>query len=134
MAFKRIISGLEWSLPAASAINPLVPVQIAGTSDPYFLPIATNNVRPYGLNSEATGGASGLNQREHVTVYEPGNIAKAVSLASIGVGQEVGVGSSNGALAGGLLAASAHWAVGVTLSPAGAGEFLSVLIQPRKVV
>jgi len=134
MAFQRILNGHEWALPAASAINPNTPVQLAGTDVPFFLPCGTVNARPYGVNGVATAGASGLNQNEAVTAFEPGNIAKVISVASIGVSTEVAVASSNGAVgAVSLIAASAHWALGVTMSSAGAGEVLSILIQPRKV-
>lgn len=134
MAFDRKLNGHEFSLPAASLITPYSPVQLAGTDVPFWLPIATNNVRPYGLSGAATAGASGLNQGEALTVWEPGNMAKAVAGASVGVGGEVGVASTNGAVGPGLIVASAHWAIGIAMTPAAAGERLTVLIQPRKVV
>jgi hypothetical protein len=70
-----------------------------------------------------------------VTIYEDANIVKAVAAASVGAGVEVMVGSSNGALydsTASLFAASGHWAVGLSLTAANAGEVFALEIKVRK--
>lgn len=137
MAFDLHRPGHQQSLIAASVILPRQPIKLAGTSTLFALPAATNADRPFGMNGPATAGASGLNQGETLTVLEELNIVKAIAGASMGVGNEVFVGSSNGvlmpALAASLFSASGHWVVGVNETPASAaGDVISVFVKPRK--
>lgn len=122
---------------AASAILPRQAVKKAGTSVLFVLPAGTCADRPFGLIGPATVGASGLNDGEQVAVYHDQNIVKAIAGASFGVGQEMMVGSTNGilmpALAASLFAASGHWTVGTSETPAAAAnEVFSLYVQPRK--
>lgn len=137
MSFQLHRPGHQQAFIAASAINPKTPVRFAGTSVLFLLPCGTNADRPFGVTGAATAGASGLNQGETVTVFEELNIVRAVAGASMGVGQEVFLGSSNGilmpALAASLFSASGHWVVGITESaPQAAGEIFSLYVKPRK--
>lgn len=135
MAFILTRDGFQQALIAASQVNPYTPVKLAGTSALCVVPLATASERPFGFVT-ATAGASGLLQGETVTVYEESNIVKGIAAASLGVGQEVMVGSSNGvlvpAVAASLFAASGHWVVGFSESPAAAGDVFSVYVKPRK--
>lgn len=69
-----------------------------------------------------------------VEIYDEGNVVHAVAGGSVGHGAAVGVASSNGRLSPtGLIAASGHWEVGVSLSAAAAGEGFALYVRPRKV-
>lgn len=133
MAFELHRPGLQRAIKAASAILPRQAVCLGGSSALHALPCATNSQRPFGLNGNATGGASGLNAEQAIVVYERQNYVKAIAAASVGVGAEVEVASSNGALGPAqMITASGHWAVGISQTPAAAGEVFTVLIEPRK--
>lgn len=129
MAYQKL--KVEHNLPvvAATDVCPRTFLTPGGTSTLLGIPITTNSQRPY-WHSENGTIASGA----AIPAQEPGQILKAVAAASLGAGAEVGVASSNSALsAAALVAASGHWAVGVALSPAAAGEVFSVDFRPRKV-
>lgn len=132
MAYVIYREGHSLALPAASAVNPYTPVQLAGTTVPFVLPVATNNVEPFGFVGEATAGASGLNQNEAVAIYESPCIVKAIAGASLGASADVAVASTNGAL-GPIArnAGSAVWTCGKALTAAAAGERFSLLVRPR---
>lgn len=119
--------GKRESFVAASNINPLIPVK-ADTVANQVVPLATNNVRPLGLvDATALQGAA-------VTVYGQDNTVKCVAVASMGAGAEVGVGSTNGNV--GLItyaSGTLKWALGVTRTAAGAGETISVYVNPRQL-
>lgn len=133
MAFELHRYNDQLSVTAASSILPKQPVRLAGSSVLFALPCATNNVRPFAVNGLASGGASGLDQGEKITVYEEGNIVKAVAAASLGVNAEVAVGSPNGALIPIAIASGVgRWAVGVSLSAAAEGETFSLYVMPRQ--
>lgn len=133
MAFNLYREDLSFPIIAASAINPKQPVKLIGSSVLMVIPAATNADRPFGFNGLASAGASGINSQDALTVYEEGNYVKAIALASVGVGAEVAVGSNNGALSpAALVSASGHWACGISVTPAGAGETFTILVKPRK--
>lgn len=134
MAFELHRPGHQQAIVAASAILPRQAVRLAGTDGLFLLPAATNSDRPFGVAGPATVGASGLADGEMCTVYEELNIVKAVAGASLGVGAEVSVGSTNGVLTpAALVAASGHWAVGFAETPAAAGEIFALYVKPRRV-
>lgn len=115
----------------ASNVVAKQPVQIVGTSIPLVIPCGSANLEPKGLvDSVASVG-------DQVVIYKDTNIVKAVAGASLGVEVEVLVGSSNGALnpaiAASAFAASGHWIVGVSKTPAAAGETFSVEVKVRRV-
>ncbi len=136
MAYQLIRPGHSQGFPAASVVLPFTPVKAVGTSVPFILPCATSADKPRGMVT-STYGASGLAQAEVALVYEELNIIPAIAGASVGVFTEMVVGSSNGALvpvsaASPLIAASGHWVVGESQTAAGAGEFFSLYVKPRK--
>jgi len=134
MAFSLYRDPFSFAVAAASAINPKQPVALAGTNVLFALPIGTSNVRPFGFSGLGSAGASGLNQNDAITIFEEGNFVKAVANASLGVNAEVGVGSTNGSLSpAALVSASGHWAVGIAVSAAAAGETFTLYVKPRKV-
>ncbi len=118
---------VEPGFKAASAILPYVAVKLDTVAN-QVLPCATTTDRPLGMTiaSSAQGGV--------LAVMGPGNIVKGIAVASIGFGAEVGIASSNGAL-GAISGASgfARWAVGTTRTSAGAGERLSIFVNPRQL-
>lgn len=73
-------------------------------------------------------------------------VAKARAAASVGAGARVGAASSNGALgpvlASGVLASNGasaglalpRWSVGYAKTSAAAGEYFSVVVDPRQVI
>src|SRR4051812_21254643 len=98
MAWERTIPGLQEPLAAGSAIAPGAVIRLAGTNVLHGLPVATVNQEPFGVHRSfgATVGASGLNAKEQIPVFLPGNFIKMVAGASLGAGADIGVGSSNG--------------------------------------
>lgn len=129
MAYQKLKNEHNLPVVAATIILPKQPLKFAGTSVLLAAPCATNSDRPHWFSGAAT-----FLTGEAVAANEAGQIVKAVAAASVGAGAEVGVASSNGALSpAALIAASGHWAVGVSLTPALAGEIFSVDIRPRKV-
>ena len=113
---------------AASIILPFQPVALDTVED-QVVPIATNNVRPYGINGPATAA-----QGEAVTVYGEGCEVKAIAVASLGAGAEVGHASSNHAL-NAVTGASGitRYSVGQSRSAAGAGERFTLIVNPRQL-
>lgn len=129
MAFTEDRRGyIPAGIRAASLVNPFVPVALDTVND-QVVPIASNNVRPFAINGPATAA-----QGEAVAVYGENVEAKAVAVASLGAGAEVGVASANGAL-GPVSAASGitRFAVGQARSAAGAAERFTVVFKPRQV-
>lgn len=115
------------SLKAASAVQARKVVSL-DTVDNQVVPVATNNVRPFGqVDASAAQG-------EQVTVYGENNVVKLVAAASVGHGAEVGVASTNGDI-GPIAGASGitRFAVGQTRSAAAAGEVVSVYVKPRQL-
>lgn len=94
------------------------------------VPAATCNVEPFGITL-----ATAANAGDAVSVADAGNVIKVVAMASLGAGQDIGVGSSNGALT--LKSAGASgavvWAIGKSQSGALAGETFSLEIRPRQL-
>lgn len=132
MAFELHLEAHQLPLMAASSIFPQQAVQIAGTSVLFALPIATNNIEPFGVNGAASVGASGLNQHEMLTAYRPGNIMKGIAVASLGVNQDIEVAGSGMYQIGQMITASGNWRIGKSLTPAAAGEVFSFTVDPRK--
>lgn len=130
MAFERHLDAHQLpGIPAASNIAPRVPIKLGGTSAILGILAATAADRP-----AAVTGAASVGRTEIVLPYERGNIVKMVANASVGAAAEVAVASDNGSVGPiTLIAASAHWAVGLTQHPAAAGEVVSVYFEPRKV-
>jgi hypothetical protein len=111
---------------AAIGLKQAVALDTAGGGD--VVAIATNNVRPIGFTI-ATVAALRAG-----AVHGVGNVVKAVAAASLGIGAECGVASTNGNL-GPISGASgvSKWALGQAVSPAAAGETFSLLVNPRQI-
>lgn len=117
---------------AATTINPRSAVRIAGTTVPLAIPVASSLDVVDGVTGAGTT-ASGA----QTVVYFDGNVVKMKAGASLGAGQDVAVGSSNGVVWGGaasIFAASLHWIVGKSLAPAATGEIVSVFVKTRRAV
>lgn len=128
MAGERILLAHSKPIEAATLLNPFTPVKFGGTSSLLAFPCATGADRPYGITGAGTTPAG-----EIAAVFERGNECKAIGGASLGAGQPVYVGSTNGVLAGGsIFSASGHWEIGVTAMPIRAGERFTCIIDPRK--
>jgi hypothetical protein len=125
----------RWSFPgiAASAINAGAAVGWATASgvERQVEPIATANVEPFGIALASAGGTS-LTQA--VPCVDNGNTIKVTAIASLGVGADIGVASTNGGLAPVAAASGIDvWAVGKSIGSAGAGEVFGLYIKPRKL-
>jgi hypothetical protein len=121
--------GLKLSLKCGTAaISPFQSVALDSSGGGDVVAIATNNVRPLGVTI-ATVTAS-----QAAAVYAHDNVVKAIAAASLGVGAEVGVASTNGNF-GPITGASGvtKWATGRALTAAAAGERFSLLVQPRQL-
>lgn len=113
---------------AATAIIPRQPVKFLGTSVLLVAPVASMNDTPVGVTGPATYATG-----ENVTVYFSQNIVKLRAAGSVGVGADVFVSSTNGAVGpSGIIVASGHFVLGQSLTTAAAGEIVSVFINPRK--
>lgn len=115
------------SYVAASAVGQHMPVGL-DTIKNQVVPLTAVTARPIGLtDATAAQGAA-------VTVHEETSVAKAVCAASVGVGVDVGVASTNGAL-GPVTGASGvtRWAIGQSREAAAAGETFAVYIHPRQI-
>lgn len=114
---------------AASNVGARIPVSLdTGSAERQVVPIATNNVRPFGVTI-----ATAL-QGEGLPVPHVGDTVKLTAVASVGVGAGVGVASSNGAV-GPISGASGvtRWELGQTVSAAAGGEVVSVFVSPRQI-
>lgn len=127
------------TLPAlvATDMAPRMPVKLAGTSVLLVLPVASANDVPFGVTNNATYIASTLALpapgQEKAAVYFTQNSVKVRSNGSVGVGADVFVSSTNGGVGpSGIIVASAHWILGQTLEVAGAGEIVTIFVNPRK--
>lgn len=117
------------SLPklAASAINAFAPVfSSASSGDEVITCSNALTHEPIGF-AIATAASPG----EPVAVMYEG-VTKAKCAASVGVGANVGVASTNGAL-GPSTASAGAWKVGISQKAALPGETFSVLIKILKV-
>jgi hypothetical protein len=112
---------------AATTLVPRTPVKMAGTSGLLWSPIATAADKPDGYTGAGTYTAS-----EVVTVYFSQNVVKAIAGGSVGASADVMVSSFGRLGPSGILAASAHWIIGQTVTAAAAGEVVSLYINPRK--
>lgn len=116
---------------AASAINPGQAVKLnVGDVQRSVVPVGS------GISANepfAVAIATAL-QGEGVTLYDDGQIVKVTAGASLGHGVDVGVGSTNGALAPVSVASgSVIWSVGKSLTAAAAGEKFSLYVRKRQV-
>lgn len=117
---------LQENQKVASNVLAKTPVRIVGSSLPLVIPCGTNAVDAAGfVDAAATVG-------EQVTIYKDTNVVKAVAAASLGVGVAVGVASDNGALSPAAVA-SGRFQVGISKTPAAAGETFSVEVKVLKV-
>jgi hypothetical protein len=139
MAGERIKWDGAIPMIAASAINDRQAVQLTASAlERQVLPIATVNVEPYGI-AMASAGAAGASTNPQLTpacpVIDDGNIVKVTAAASLGVGADIVVGSTNGGFAPASAGASGilMWRVGKSLSAANAGEVFSLHVKPRQI-
>jgi hypothetical protein len=128
----------RWTFPgiAASAINAGDAVlQTASAAERQFVSAATANQEPFGI-ALATAAQAGATPpfTAAVPVVDLGNTIKVTAIASLGVGADVGVASTNGGL-GPVAAASGTdiWRVGKAVGPASAGEVFGLYVSPRKL-
>lgn len=127
------------TLPIAVATDmaPRFPVKLGGTSVLLAIPIATAADIPWGVTNNATYVASSAALpspgQEKAAVYFSQNSVKVKANGSVGVGADVFVSSTNGGVGpSGIIVASGHWVIGQTLEVAGAGEVVTIFINPRK--
>lgn len=114
---------------AATVIADRVAVRvIAGATQRAVGPVASTNQEPFGV---VDAGATSL---APVTVHGDQSYVKAVAVASLGVGADVGHASANGAL-GPVAGASGSnvWRVGIAQEAAAAGEVFTVFVNPRQL-
>ena len=113
----------------ASAISGPVPVRLNPSAARSVLIAATNNVEIQGFVSDATYIAG-----EAVTVYGEGDVVEAIAGASLGVGVDIAVASTNGAVgpAAGASGVVKH-RVGRSLEAAAAGEKFSLYVKPQQI-
>jgi hypothetical protein len=114
---------------AATNIGALVPVKLD--------PSGQRKVAPVGSAGEAAFGVTGnsvASSGQGVTVHEQGAVVEAIAGASLGIGAELALGSTNGALvvAAGASGSAKH-AVGVAMDPALPGETFSLYVRPRQI-
>lgn len=129
----------RWTFPgiAASAINAGDAVLLtASAAERQFVSAATCNQEPFGI-ALATAAQAGATPpfTAAVPVVDLGNTIKVTAIASLGVGADVGVASTNGGL-GPVTAASGIdiWRVGKAVSAASnPGEVFSLYVSPRKL-
>jgi hypothetical protein len=127
------------SLPIAVATDmaPRFPVKAAGTNIPLVSPVATSSDVPFGVTNNATYVASSnalpSPGRDKAAVYFSQNSVKVRCNSSVGAMADVAVSSINGGVgASGIIVASGHWIIGQTLEAAGAGDIVTIFINPRK--
>lgn len=131
MAFE-LHAGIVIPGVAASNITSGVPVAFASSAaqDRAVVPVGSLNALPVGVALATAGPTSSLPNA--VTVHGIGNIVKALAAASIGVGADVAVGSTNGVLVGAAGASGVvKYALGQSVTPANPGEYFSVYVNPR---
>lgn len=122
----------RWTFPAiaASAVNSGAALSLCASAlERQVVPIATLNVEPFAIALASAGGTS-LTQA--CPAVDQGNTIKVTAIASLGAGADIGVASTNGGL-GPVAAASGvtTWAVGKSVSAAGAGEVFALYVKPR---
>lgn len=129
MAHERHLDKHQRGYAAATLLNPFTPVSIGGTTAPLLIPAGSINADVFGVT-----GAGTITAGQKGVVYEPGNVVKMQACASVGAGQAVDVGSTNGRIrpaGAGAASGVARFEIGFTESPAGDGEWASVYIRPR---
>lgn len=123
MAYK--INDYSQTLPkqAASAVGANLPVFSSASNGDQVVPVGTVNQHVLGI-TVATAASPG----DAVAVQTQG-VVKAVAIASLGPGADVGVGSTNGRL-GPITVGTAVQAVGISQAAAADGVVFSVLLRP----
>lgn len=128
MAHERHLDKHQRGFAAATLLIPYTPITLGGTTAPLLIPAGSVNVDIFGVTGAATipAGAKGV-------VYEPGNVVKMQVCASVGAGQPIDVGSTNGRIrpATGASGAARH-EIGYTETPGADGEWCSVYIRPSR--
>lgn len=129
----------RWTFPgiAASAINAGDAVlQTASAAERQFVSAATVNQEPFGI-ALATAAQAGATPpfSAAVPVVDLGNTIKVTAIASLGVGADIGVASTNGGLAAVAAASGVDvWRVGKSVSAASnPGEVFGLYVSPRKL-
>lgn len=119
----------QFTLPkvAASTIGAHLAVRTSASTADEVVVVATSNVNTFLGLTTATGASVG---NPVPIVYD--GVAKAVAGASVGLGADVGVASTNGAL-GPIASAATQFRVGISQTAAAAGEIFSVLLRPERV-
>lgn len=116
-------------LGASVADRQIVRLAPTGSQERAVQAVATRNEPPFGIT------AARANPNDAVTIYTEGAAPKVRAAASIGVGAPVGL-STVGTTSFGLVAAasgSVVYQVGETVTPALAGEYMTILIKPRQL-
>jgi len=116
---------------AIATISSRVPVRVAptGAQDRAVVPVATTSEPVFGFSAD-TGAVPGA----ALPIHDEGNTVKVVAAASIGVGAEVGIASSNGAM-GPIAGASGvvRHSAGLSVTAAAEGEVFSLYVRPRQL-
>lgn len=120
--------GLPCLAASAMAVNTVVNWN-TGDVQRSVVAVATVNIEPVGITRNVASSAG-----DPVTVYDDNNVVRAVAIASLGAGADIGVASTNGGLAA-ISAASGtlKYRVGRSLTAAAAGETFSLSIKPRAI-
>lgn len=127
-AYEHSSFGPQLSFKAASVLSDKLAVKLDTTAN-QVVPVASVNDQPFGVAHDVASSVGDV-----IPVYGPHNVAKVVAAASIGVGADAGVASTNGNL-GPVTAASGvvKYRVGYSLTAAAAGETFSLFVAPRQL-
>ena len=116
---------------ALATIMPRTPVRLAptGSQDRAVVPVVNTTEPVLGFSGDQV-----TRPGEALAVYDDGNVVKAVAAASVGIGAEVGIASSNGAMApvAGASGVARH-SSGQSVTAAAAGEVFSIYVRTRQL-
>jgi hypothetical protein len=118
---------------AASAVNAGAALALTASAlERQVIPISTCNVEPFAVALASAGGTS---LTPACPAVDGGNTIKVAAIASLGVGADIGVASTNGGLAPVAAASGVDvWAVGKAVSAANEnGEIFALYVKPRKL-
>lgn len=116
-------------LGASVADRQIARLAATGSQERAVQAVATRNEPPVGIF------AARANPGDAVTVYAEGASVKVRAAASIGVGAPVGLSTVGTTSYGAVAAASGSlvYQVGETITPAAAGEYMTILVRPRQL-
>lgn len=141
MAFTQTKQGGRLPLKAASAMGAYLPVTLSLGGSLGASPVSETVRLAPSSNFPLIGmsAATVVTAGDAIELFQRGDVGKGIAGASIGAGAFVGVGSSNGVLAP-ILPVDAgpsglpRFALGICLSNAAAGDFISIEINPGQII